>query len=355
MKRRNFLKSAFLTSAAAATFPSPAISSGKKRLTMVTSWPRDLPGAGTGAQRFAKNLAQISDGALEVEVFAAREKTGPLEVLDEVSEGNSDMYHSAAYYYRDYSPAFSFFTGVPMGLTAQEMNAWIYQAGGQQLWDELGRQFGIKSFLMGNTGPQMGGWFREELRDATSLKNLRIRIPGLGGEVFRRMGAFPLVLGAGDIFESFQSGAIDAAEWVGPWNDLALKFHTIAKYYYYPGFHEPGTAFDLSLNIGFWENLPRDQQEMIKAAAALENSRIHAEYHIHNGPALRELVDVHGVQLRRFPREITARFVSHSLEVMEDEFSKDALAGKIFEHYKKFRANSIYWSEYSETAYQSIR
>ena len=355
MKRRDFLTGGLSLAAGTAAMASTTKAAGSRQLTMVTSWPRDLPGAGTGAQRFANRVSNLSDGKLQITILAAHEKFGPLDVLDTVSEGKADLYHSAAYYFHDYSPAFNFFTGVPMGLTSQELNAWIYQGGGQALWDELGRQFGIKSFLMGNTGPQMGGWFREELQDISSLRNLRIRIPGLGGEVLRLMGAFPLILGAGDIFAAFESGAVDAAEWVGPWNDLALKFHEVAKYYYYPGLHEPGTAFDLSINLDIWSSLPREQREIIAAAAAAENSNILAEYHVNNGPALKTLVDDHGVRLRRFPREITAKFISLSLEVLEAEAAKDPLTRKIYESYRDFRKQSIYWAEYSEHAYQSIR
>lgn len=354
MKRRSFLAGA-LAAGSTVALPRPAISAGHVELDLVTSWPKDLQGVGTGIQRFADRVKRLSEGSLTINVFAAYERVHPLEVLDAVMSGEADMYHSAAYYFMDHAPAFVFFTGVPMGLTSGEMNAWIYYGGGQELWDRLGHEFGIKSFLCGHTGTQMGGWFRNEITSENDIRNLRIRIPGLGGEVYKRLGAIPVTLGAGDIYPALESGAIDAAEWVGPWNDLEFQFYKVAPNYYYPGFQEPGTPFDLSINRKIWDRLSATHQLIIETAARAENDLILAEYNSQNGQALDTLVRRHGVKLRSFPSRLMANFITVSHDIVGEIAQSSPLASDIFDSFDRFRRMAASWSAHSETAYNLIR
>lgn len=247
MKRRSFRR-APLTGLAAATMAAPAIAQAKPRqLKMVTTWPKNYPGLGVSAERLATRIREMTEGQIDIKVFAANELVPPLECFDTVSSGAADIYHGAEYYWQGKSKAFNFFTAVPFGMTAAEINAWIYHGGGQELWDELSARFKIKAFMCANTGVQLPGWYRNEIKSLDDLKGLSIRMPGLGGEVMRRLGAASVTLAGPDIFPALQNRTIDAAEWVGPWNDMAFGFYRLAKYYYWPGFHEPGSSLAMRL------------------------------------------------------------------------------------------------------------
>ena len=241
MKRRKFIKDAAVaggaTAVAASTFPAPAIAQSRIEIAMVATWGRDFPGLGTGAQRFAKRLSDMTDGRMNVTYFAANERVKAFDSFDEVASGNAQMYHAADYYWKGKHPGWAYFTAVPFGHVYSEINAWINFGGGQELWDELAGSFGLKCMPCGNTGVQMGGWFRKEINSPDDLKGLKMRIPGLGGDVMAKLGASPVSLPGGQIYENLISGAIDATEWVGPWNDSFYKFYEAAKYYYYPGMH----------------------------------------------------------------------------------------------------------------------
>ena len=277
MKRRDFIKSAGAGGAVAATtLAAPAIAKERIEMVMVTTWPRDFPGLGTGAQRLAKNLELMSGGRIHVEYFAAGERVKAFDSFDEVASGNAQAYHAADYYWKGKHKAFAFFGSVPFGLTVNEANTWIDWGGGQELWDELGAEFGVKCFKAGNNGVQMGGWFRKEINSADDFKGLKMRIPGMGGDVLAKMGASPVSLPGSQIYENLVSGAIDATEWVGPWNDSFMKFYEAAKYYYWPGFHEPGTMESFGLNKAWWDKLSKSDQKMIEAAAALENQLLYS-------------------------------------------------------------------------------
>ena len=307
MKRREFIKGAAVAgvaTAAATTLAAPAISQGIKEIKMVTSWPKNFPGLGTTATQLAKRITTMSEGKLNVRVFAAGELVSAFESFDAVASGDADSYHAAEYYWQGKSKGFNFFASVPFGLTASELTAWIRFGGGQELWDELSAEFDIKPFLAGNTGVQMGGWFAKEINTVDDWKGLKFRMPGLGGEVLRRMGAAVVNLPGGEIFPALQSGAIDGTEWVGPWNDLAFGFYRIVKFYYWPGFHEPGTGLSFALNRKFWEGLTGTEKAIIESAAAAMNDFAYAEFNGRNADALKTLVEDHGVQLRKFSDEI---------------------------------------------------
>ncbi len=365
MNRRSLLKGAGLVGSAAMLAAcdsggaqsggAPAIATKQRQLKMVTSWPKNFPGLGTGAERLAKRIEALSDGSITVKVYAAGELVGALGGFDAVSQGKADMYHAAEYYWQGKSPAFNFFAAVPMGMTANEMNAWIRFGGGQQLWDELSARFNVKPFLAGNTGVQMGGWFKKDIHSVEDFQGLRIRMPGLGGEVMKRFGATPVTKQGGEIFQALSQGNIDASEWIGPWNDLAFGFHTIVKNYYYPGIHEPGTSLSLGLNMDLWEDMSPREQEIVRAAAATENDLMFSEFNANNARALDTLVNEHGVQLKRFSDDILRALGTLSAEVLADAAKADETTGKVFESFRKARQEGIRWGAISEQAFAHAR
>ncbi len=358
--RRSFIKGAALASAgatvaAASSFPAPAVAQKRVEMIMVATWPRDFPGLGTGAQRFAKRIEQMSEGRIKVQYFAAKERVGAFDSFDHVASGKAQAYHAADYYWKGKHPGWAYFTAVPFGLTYTEMNAWIRFGGGQQLWDELAGKFGLKCVMCGNTGVQMGGWFRKEINSSDDLKGLKMRIPGLGGDVMAKLGASPVSLPGGQIYENLVSGAIDATEWVGPWNDSFMKFYEAAKYYYYPGMHEPGSMLSTGMNASWWGKLTKSDQTIIEAAASMENDVMMAEYNAKNGAALKKLVTENGVKLRRFNDDIYDSFGEAAAEVFETVQSHSALAKKIHGSFVRARKDLGAWSKISDQAYVQQR
>ena len=320
-------------------------------MAMVTTWPRDFPGLGTGAQRLAQRLSDMTDGRIQVQYFAAGERVGAFDSFDEVASGNAQAYHAADYYWKGKHPGWAYFTSVPFGLTYTEMNAWIRFGGGQELWDELASGFGLKAVMAGNTGVQMGGWFNKEINTADDLKGLKMRIPGLGGDVMAKLGASPVSLPGGQIYENLVSGAIDATEWVGPWNDSFMKFYEAAKFYYYPGMHEPGSMLSFGMNASFWNSLSKSDQMIIEAAAAMENDVMMSEYNAKNGASLATLIKDQGVQLREFSDEIYDSFGKAADEVFEEVRAHSPLANNIHESFLNSRKEVGGWANIAEVAY----
>jgi TRAP-type mannitol/chloroaromatic compound transport system substrate-binding protein len=318
---------------------------------MVSTWGRDFPGLGTGAQRFAQRLSDMTDGRMQVEYFAANERVKAFDAFDEVASGNAQMYHGAEYYWKGKHPGWAYFTAVPFGLTYTEINAWIRFGGGQELWDELAAEFGTKGLMCGNTGVQMGGWFRKEVNTVSDLKGLKFRMPGLGGDVLAKVGASPVSLSGGQIYENLISGAIDATEWVGPWNDSFYKFYEAAKYYYYPGMHEPGSMLAVGMNKKFWDGLSKSDQLIIEAAASMENDVMMAEFNAKNGEWLTKLIDEQGVQLRRFSDEIFDSFGEAADEVFAEVVEHGDLAKRIHESFVRARSEVGGWAKISDQAY----
>lgn len=334
---------------------SPAISRGLKQFNMATTWPKDFPGLGQMATRFAADMYDMSDGRIEVKVFAAGELVGALECFDATSNGGADMYHGAEYYWQGKSKAFSFFTAVPMGMTSGEIMAWVDHGGGQELWDDLSAEFNIKAFQAGNTGHQTGGWFKREMNSLEDFKGLKIRMPGLGGEVIRRMGGAAVLLSGGEIYQALQSGAIDATEWVGPWNDYALGFYREAPYYYAPGFHEPGSALSLGINLDVWNAFTPSEQAMVKTACMKSNSHSVGEYNHENARALNILKSEHGIQPRFFSPEIMTQIGRISDDVVAEVGSSDARTQKVYDSYIKARNELRGWTEMSDGRYIQSR
>ncbi len=358
MQRRQFLKkgaAAGVAGAAATAFAAPAIAQQRVDMVMVTTWPRDFPGLGTGAQRLAKRIADMSEGRINVQYFAAKERVGAFDSFDEVASGNAQAYHAADYYWKGKHPGWAYYSSVPFGLTATEVNAWIRFGGGQQLWDEVAGSFGLKCLMAGNTGVQMGGWFNKEINSADDLKGLKMRIPGLGGDVMAKLGASPVSLPGGQIYENLVSGAIDATEWVGPWNDSFMKFYEAAKYYYYPGMHEPGTMLSFGMNASWWGKLSKSDQAMIDAATGAENEIMLAEYNAKNGAALARLIGDHGVKLRKFNDDVYDSFGEAAAEVFETVRGHSDLASRIHESFLKARKDLGGWTKISDQAYVAQR
>ena len=359
MKRRDFIKKAGLAGAAgvvgATSLSKPAISQGKKKMVVVSTWPRDFPGLGTGAQRLAKRINDMTEGRISVEYFAAKERVGAFDSFDEVASGKAQAYHAADYYWKGKHLGWAYFTAVPFGLSYTEMNAWIRFGGGQQLWDELAAEFGLKCVMAGNTGCQMGGWFNKEINAADDLKGLKMRIPGLGGDVMAKLGASPVSLPGGQIYENLVSGAIDATEWVGPWNDSFMKFYEAAKYYYYPGMHEPGSMLSFGINKKWWDSLNKADQQIIEGAAAWENDAMMAEYNMKSGSALTKLVNEQGVKLRQFNDDVYDAFAEAAEEVFTTVRAHSALAKKIDASFVAARKDLGGWSKISDQAFLAQR
>lgn len=351
MKRRTLLVSAGVAAATASTFPSPAFTQGTRELKLVLSFPK-----APQFERFGKLVTQGSGGRLRVKTLYPGDLVGSFEVFDAVSEGVADMYWSTDYYWHDRSPAFNFFTNVPYGLTPLEAYAWIQEGGGQKLWDELSANFNIKPLVVANSGNQMGGWFAKEIISIESFKGLRYRIPGLGGVVMQRLGAIVVNLAPGEIVPALRSGAIDAAEWVGPANDFRVGLHTTdVKFYYYPGFHEPGAINSLGINKRLWDSLSPDDQVLIEAAAAASHVYTNAAGDAQHMKVLPEFLDKYGVKLRKFDDEILRAFGKVSGEVVAEVGNSDPFTRRVYDSYMKFREGISRWSDVSARAYLNAR
>lgn len=349
MKRRNLL-------IAGAAVPMINVKAQDVRnWKMVTTWPKDFPGLGTGANRLARYITDMSGGRINVTVYGGNELVPPFESFDAVSSGTAELGHAAAYYWKGKSLATQFFAAVPFGLTAQELNAWVYYGGGQQLWDKLYGKFNLKPFLAGNTGVQMGGWFNRKINSVADLKGLVMRIPGVGGEVLKAVGGTPKNLPGGEIFTSLQSGAIDATEWVGPYNDLAFGFYKIAKYYYYPGWHEPGTGLECFVNLKAYSDLPADLKAVVATACQAANVDMLSEFTARNGTALDTLVDKHNVSVLPFPDDMLKELKTVSDEVVSSLAATDRDTADIYNSFNNFRSSVSPWTYLSEVSFVTAR
>ncbi|HHX90150.1 MAG TPA: TRAP transporter substrate-binding protein, partial [Paracoccus sp.] len=294
-----------------------AVAQGRMTWRMVTTWPRNFPGMGVGAQRLADRITAATDGQLTVQVFSAGELVPALQSLDAVIDGSAEMSHGAAYYWQNKSVGLSFFTGVPFGMTSRELTGWVNHLGGQEIWDDIYDQFGVQGFLSGDTGTQTGGWFRDELTGVEDIQGLRFRTPGLGGQVWQKIGASVTNLAAGDIFAALQTGSLDAAEFVGPYNDLALGFHQVNKHYYTSSFVEPGLATELVVDKAKFQELPANFQAIIRDVCQAEYDMVASDFAANDPRALATLVNDHGVIAHAsFPEDIVEAGANASKEIM---------------------------------------
>jgi len=322
---------------------------------MITSWPRNLPALGTNPDYFAELVEEMSGGRMQIQVFGANELVGGFEVFDAVSQGVAEIGNSTPYYWQGKIPGASFFSTVPFGMTAKEMNAWLEFGGGNELWQELYAPFNLIPVRGGNSGTQMFGWFNKEINSVADLRGLKMRIPGLGGEVLSRAGATTVTMQASDVFTALQTGALDATEFVSPYNDLAAGYHTVADYYYYPGWHEPGSALETIFNKERFEALPQDLQAILLAAAEVANQRLLDEFTARNNQALQVLLNDHDVQLRRLPDDVLLELSRLSEEVVAEMGQTNAMTRRIYESYTNFQEGVQSYHRIAEEAFIEAR
>ncbi len=353
---RNFLLSLICMLLLASCGGNTQKSEGQKATTqtfrwkLVTSWAPKFPVIGEGVERFAQYVDSASNGRLKIQVYGAGELVPGLEVFNAVSQGTAEMGHSAAYYWVGKIPAAPLFASIPFGMNAQQFNAWYYSGGGKELWEEAYAPQGVVPFLCGNTGVQMAGWFNKEIKSVADLKGLKMRIPGWGGKVITKAGGSAVTLAANEIYTSLERGVIDAAEWIGPYHDYKLGLHKVAKFYYYPGWHEPGTAFELIVNKKAYDALPSDLKQIISDAAAHINIMILSEFEAKNNLYLQKLINEEKVQVRELPKEVLLELQRLAKEVAEEETAKDPLAKRVYESMMAFKKNIVEWNRKSEDA-----
>jgi TRAP-type mannitol/chloroaromatic compound transport system substrate-binding protein len=354
VKRRQFITAA-TAGVAAAAIAKPAIAQSapavKWRLT--ASWPKSLDTLWGSCVTISKYVSEATDGKFQIEIFAGGEIVPPLQALDAVSNGTVELCHTATYYYIGKDPTFALFCAVPFGLNARQQNAWFYDANGLKLMDEFTAKFNCVSLVAGNTGCQMGGWFRNEIRTVADLKGLKFRIGGFAGQVLTKLGVVPQQIGGGDIYPALEKGTIDAAEWVGPYDDEKLGFYKIAKYYYYPGWWEGGTANHLMINAGKWNELPKSYQAILRAAAGFANVEQQGRYDSRNPAALRRLL-AGGTQLRPFSPAIMEASLKASNEVYAETSAKNPAFKKVWDDILAYRGEEYFWWQVAEYTYDTF-
>jgi TRAP-type mannitol/chloroaromatic compound transport system substrate-binding protein len=364
LQRRNFLKKSSLAAAAVAAGTLTHCGSENKNnksvladgktyeWKMVTTWPPHFPILGEYADEFAKWVDVMSGGKMKIQVYGGGELVPALEVFDAVSQGVAEMGHGAAYYWAGKSPASQFFTCMPFGMNTQQFNAWLYEGGGIDLYDELYSRFNLKGFPCGNTGGQMGGWFNKEINSVADLKGLKIRMPGLGGKVITKAGASSILSPAGELYTNLERGVIDALEWIGPYHDYLMGFHEIAKYYYYPGWHEPTATLELIVNKSAYDELPDYLKKIIEVGCAATNVRILSAFETKDTEYYYKIKDERKVELRKFPDDVLNTLRRYSDEVIQEIISGDAMSKKVYESASKFKSRIYEWTEIAERNYK---
>jgi len=322
---------------------------------LVTSWPKNFPGLGKGPETFATYVNEMSGGRLEVTVYGAGELVPGFEVFNAVANGSAEMGHAGAYYWKGKIPAAPIFSAIPFGMNVTEMNAWLHYGGGMELWRELYKPFGVIPFAGGSSGVQMAGWFKKEINSVDDLQGLKMRIPGLGGEVFKKVGGLPITLTGGELFTSLQTGAIDATEWVGPYNDLAFGLHKAADYYYHSGWHEPGTTLEFIVNEEAFASLPADLQKIIEVATRAVNQDMLDEYTARNHTAMQQLINEHGINVLPLPADVLEALKAATAEVIAQERADNEDFDRIYASYDDFYQNVKRYHALSEQAYYENR
>jgi len=353
MKRRSFLKKA-AAGLAAGTVAAPAIAQSQPKIQwrLAASWPKSLETLFGGAELVARRVAEITDGNFQIRVFAAGEIVPALQVLDAVQAGTVELGHTATYYYFGKDPAFALGTAVCFGMNTRQQNAWWYHGGGEQIMAPLFSEYGCKAILAGNTGCQMGGWFRKEIKSVADLKGLKFRIGGMAGLILAKLGVVPQLIGAPDIYPALEKGTIDAAEWVGPYDDEKLGFNKVAKHYYYPGFWEGGPMLMTLVNEKKWNELPKNYQAALTVACGEANTWMPAKYDELNPISLRRLVGS-GTAIHPFPRAVMEAAEKASYELYDELKAKSKHWARIYPEWKKFRDEQFLWFRVAESTYDS--
>ncbi len=364
MKRRDFLTTTAVGAGALALsgchradkeggLGTVHINRGKKiTLKLATSWPAHFPIMGTGVDTFAKRCAELSGGTLEIKVFAKNILVPAMQVFDACSASQIDAFHSGVYYWKGKNPAFSIFGGMPLGMLSEEMITWFKFGGGYELWRELYGKFNLYPLIGGTTGPQMGGWFKKEINSLADLKGLKMRIPGLGGEVMKKLGVNPVLLPAGEIYTALERGTIDATEWVGPALDSMMGFAKAAPYYY-TGWHEPGSILELTFNKARWEKLSSEHRAIITAVSEEMSATMLQEFRYQNAKALQQLPKQ--VQIKSFPPEFFAAAKKALEEVLQEQSAQSADFRRVLKSYNDFYALNKPWDDISTRHLLEIR
>ena len=358
MNRRTLLTTAAASAAvaAASSFPTPAISQSRKEWRLITTWPKNLPGLGTGAQYFADQVTKCTGGRLTVKLFASGEIVPPFESIDAVGSGTVEMGHGCPYYWKGKSPASEFLSNFPFGLTAQEYNGWYYFGGGKELADEVYReQLGCKFLLCGNTGVQHPGWSRKEVNSLADMKGLKIRIPGIPGEVMKRAGATVVNLPGSEVAAALASGAIDWVEWNNPYGEASLGFWRHAKYYYTPGWHESGTSLELFVNAKKWDSLEDDLKAIVEQCANSTNVVMLSEFQLRSGPVLQQFIKQHGVIIKTLSNDVLRKLGEITGDVISELIAKDRLSAKVFNSMAKVRLEQIAYTDVTEASFIQAR
>jgi TRAP-type mannitol/chloroaromatic compound transport system substrate-binding protein len=354
MKRREFLKvGAAGMAASALAAPAVAQSMPEVKWRLTASWPKSLDTLYGACETFAKHVAEATDNKFQVQPFAAGEIVPALQVLDAVQNGTVEMGHSAMYYYIGKDPTWALFCAVPFGLNGRQQNAWFYDGDGTKLMNEFGKKYNVYPLVGGNTGAQMGGWFRKEIKTVDDLKGLKFRIGGWAGKTLQKLGVVPQQIAGGDIYPALEKGTIDAAEWVGPYDDEKLGFYKVAPYYYYPGWWEGGTALHFLINQAKWNELPKNYQAIVSAAAGFANVEMTARYDARNPAALKRLIAA-GTQLRPFPQPVMEACLKASNEINAETTATNVDYKKVLDSMQAFRNDEVLWWQVAEYAYDSF-
>lgn len=365
--RKQFLKTAVIASLGASLASScgtdskpedasaPNIITTKKyKWKMVTTWPPNFPVVGTGAVKYAEWINEMTNGQIEIKVYGGGTLVPALEVFDAVSSGAAEMGSGASYYWAGKNPSVQFFTTVPFGMNAQQMNSWLYAGGGMELWREQYAKYNLVPFAGGNTGVQMAGWFNKEINSIEDYRGLKMRIPGLGGKVLEQVGGTPVLSAGSEIYTNLERGVIDATEWIGPYHDYLMGFHDIAKYYYSPGWHETGSNLEILINKRLYDGLPKSLQSIIDAAAYKLNAWVLAEFEAKNNEYLQKIISESDVELRQLNPEVLKALFEARQKIIEDLVNKNADSKKVYESYSKFQKDITAWSGYSEGLYHNV-
>ncbi len=355
MKRRDFLKATTVGAAASAAVAAPAIaqSSPEIKWRLTSSFPKSLDTIYGGGEQVAKYVAEMTDNKFQIQVFSAGEIVPGLQALDATSNGTVEMGHTVAYYYVGKDPTFAIFASVPFGLNARQQNSWWYQGGGEELGTEFFKKYNVIGFPAGNTGTQMGGWFRKEIKTVADLSGLKFRIAGIAGQVMQKLGVVPQQLAGGDIYPALEKGTIDAAEWVGPYDDEKLGFQKVAKYYYYPGFWEGGPMVHAFVNSDKYNSLPKNYQAVLRNACVHANLWMNARYDMQNPKALKQLV-ASGTQLRPFPTEVLEACLKSTNELWAEISAKNADFKKTIDAMQAYRSDEYLWWQVAEYTFDSF-